>query len=188
GSAGSAAALARIEREAQALARLSHPNVVVVYEVGLVDGRVFVAMEYVAGGTARSWLRESPRTAREILALYGAAGDGLAAAHAAGIVHRDFKPDNLLVGDDGRPRVADFGLARGLYDPDAPPEPDRAPLVDVTGTGSIVGTPAYMPPEQLAGAAVDARADQFAFSAALWEALYGARPFPGATPLEVQAA
>src|SRR5262249_17987551 len=124
GTARSAAALARVEREAKALARITHPNIVVVYEVGEIDGRVFVAMEYVSAGTARAWLARKPRTPREILALYGAAGDGLAAAHAAGIVHRDFKPDNVLVGDDGRPRVADFGLARAGLATSAPAEVD----------------------------------------------------------------
>src|SRR5262249_48686785 len=155
------------------LARLSHPNVVVVYEVGEVDGRLFVAMEHVAGGTARTWLTTARRW-REIVALYAAAGDGLAAAHAAGIVHRDFKPDNVLVGDDGRPRVADFGLARVLVGDDATAVPDGA-----TRAGAIAGTLAYMAPEQLDGGAVDARADQFAFCAALWEALYGVRAFAG---------
>ena len=185
GSTVSASALARMEREAQALARLSHPNVVVIHEVGEVAGRLFVAMEYVRGGTARSWLAAKPRTAREILAVYCAAGDGLAAAHAAGIVHRDFKPDNVLVGDDGRARVADFGLAREVVGHDE----DAAPAsIEVTRVGAIVGTPAYMAPEQLAGDEVDARADQFAFAAALWEALYGARPFAGATPQEVEKA
>jgi len=166
GTAVSARGFARVEREAQALARLANPNVVVVYQVGEVDGHVYVAMELVTGGTARTWLDAKPRTPREIIALFCAAGDGLAAAHAAGIVHRDFKPDNVLVGDDGRPRVADFGLAREL-----------------TGEGAdapthIAGTPAYMAPEQLAGAAIDARVDQYAFCVALWEALHGARPSP----------
>jgi tetratricopeptide (TPR) repeat protein len=186
GSAISSAGLARMEREAQTLARLSHPNVVVIHEVGEVEGRAFVAMEHVAGGTARTWLRAKPRTTREIVTLFCAAGDGLAAAHAAGIVHRDFKPDNVLVGEDGRPRVADFGLAREVAG-DVDEQPDK-PSIEITRAGAIVGTPAYMAPEQLAGEAVDARADQFAFAAALWEALYGLRPFPGNTPDEVKAA
>ncbi len=185
GSTVSASALARMEREAQALARLSHPNVVVIHEVGEVAGRLFVAMEYVGAGTARGWLAARKRTAHEIIALYCAAGDGLAAAHAAGIVHRDFKPDNVLVGDDGRPRVADFGLAREVVTTEDGEAPSS---VEITRVGAIVGTPAYMAPEQLAGDAVDARADQFAFAASLWEALYGARPFAGATPAEVERA
>ena len=170
-TAPSTAALARADREARVLAKLSHPNVVVVYEVGEDLGRLFVAMEYVDGGTARTWLADSPRTWRAIVALYAAAGDGLTAAHAVGIVHRDFKPDNILVGADGRPRVADFGLA--LASPD-----DRA-----ASSGTIGGTPAYMAPEQRdATIAIDERADQFAFCVGLWEALYGTRPTEGLAP------
>ena len=170
-TAPSSAALARADREARVLAKLSHPNVVVVYEVGEDLGRLFVAMEYVDGGTARTWLTEEPRTWRAIVALYAAAGDGLAAAHAVGIVHRDFKPDNILVGMDGRPRVADFGLALASAD-------DRA-----ASNGTIGGTPAYMAPEQRdATVSVDERADQFAFCVALWEALYGTRPTEGLAP------
>jgi eukaryotic-like serine/threonine-protein kinase len=158
-------ALARMEREGQALAKLSHPNVVTIYEVGEHAERLFVAMEYVAGGTARAWC--DGKTPKEILALYAAAGDGLAAAHAAGIIHRDFKPDNVLVGEDGRPRVADFGLALGRLDDEEP--------------RGAVGTPAYMAPEQVAGTVVDERADQYAFACALWEALAGTRPSASAT-------
>jgi tetratricopeptide (TPR) repeat protein len=185
GSRLSPNALARAQREAQALARLSHPNVVVVHEIGEVEGRVFVAMELITGGTARDWLRERPRSRAEIVALYAAAGDGLAAAHAAGIVHRDFKPDNVLVGVDGRPRVADFGLARTAKHASADDDPPgTSPLAEVTQTGAVVGTRAYMAPEQLAGADVDARADQYAFAAALWEGLAGARrDEPGARAL-----
>jgi tetratricopeptide (TPR) repeat protein len=186
GSALTHAALVRAQREAQALARLSHPNVVVVYEVGEVDGRVFVAMELVTGGTARAWAAAAPRTPRELLALYCAAGDGLAAAHAADIVHRDFKPDNVLVGTDGRPRVADFGLARGTDAPDAPGDADATspitPLPEVTHAGAVLGTPAYMAPEQRAGESVDARADQYAFCAVVWQALTGERYERGAAP------
>ncbi len=158
-------AIARSSREAVALARLSHPNVVTIHQVGELDGRVYVAMEYVAGTTARAWVER--RSPREIIALYLAVGEGLAAAHAAGLVHRDFKPDNVLVGDDGRARVADFGLARTHGD-----------------DGTIAGTPAYMAPEQAGGELVDARADQFAFCASLWEALFGTRDFekPEAPP------
>ncbi|MBK9035379.1 MAG: serine/threonine protein kinase [Myxococcales bacterium] len=194
GAARSSGALARLAREAAALAKLSHPNVVVVHQVGEHDQRVFLAMEYVDGGTAREWLGRGPRTWRAIVALYAAAGDGLAAAHAAGLIHRDFKPDNVLVGADQRPRVADFGLVRAIaLAEDAGADPartgdtgDTADL-DATRVGAILGTPAYMPPEQLAGAEVDARADQFAFCASLWEALCGIRPFGGATPAAVKS-
>jgi tetratricopeptide (TPR) repeat protein len=181
----SAQAIARSSREAIALARISHPNVVVIHHVGELRGRAYVAMEHVAGGTARSWCAVPNRTAPAIVALYAAAGDGLAAAHAAGLVHRDFKPDNVLVGEDGRPRVADFGLARA-----APGEADSGPMGAPSEPRSsrVVGTPAYMAPEQLDGLEVDARADQFAFCTALWEALYGVRPFEGTTPASQRAA
>ncbi|MDX2092681.1 MAG: serine/threonine-protein kinase [Kofleriaceae bacterium] len=150
-------------REAAALARLAHPNVVTVYEVGTWAGHPWVAMELVRGGTARAWRKAKPRTPDEIVALYRAAGTGLAAAHAAGLVHRDFKPDNVLVGDDGRARVADFGLA--------------VDLTDAAAAEAVLGTPGYMAPEQRAGQAVDARADQYAFAVSLWEALAGVHPF-----------
>ncbi len=185
----SASAVHRIQREAMALAKLAHPNVVVVFQAGELDGRFFIAMEYVAGGTARSWLAAAPRTPRAIVALYVAAGGGLAAAHAAGLVHRDFKPDNVLVGDDGRPRVLDFGLARP---PDAPgAAPGRPPVLPaaidprstiLTADGQVVGTPAYMAPEQHLGEPADARSDQFSFAVALYHAVYGVRPFTGDDP------
>jgi eukaryotic-like serine/threonine-protein kinase len=145
--------------EARALARVSHPNLVSVFEVGDVGGRVFLAMEHVDGETLTAWLRR-PRSPREVVAAFAQAGRGLAAAHAAGLLHGDFKPDNALVDRSGRVRVIDFGLARAAG-----------------AGGARVGTPRYMAPEQIAGRLVDARADQFALSAALYEALYGAPPF-----------
>jgi tetratricopeptide (TPR) repeat protein/tRNA A-37 threonylcarbamoyl transferase component Bud32 len=151
-----------LQREAQAMARLSHPNVVGVYDVGrLEDGRVFVAMELVEGTSLRKWL-SVPRPPREILGKFLDAGRGLAAAHQAGLIHRDFKPDNVLVADNGAVRVADFGLARTR----GAAEGDRA------------GTPRYMSPEQLEGSAADERSDQFAYCVALYQALYGEHPFP----------
>jgi tetratricopeptide (TPR) repeat protein len=158
--------LARLEREAIAIAQLSHPNVVHVYEIGRYDHRVFLAMEYVDGGTVRAWLAERARTAAEVARVFAAIADGLAAAHAAGLVHRDVKPENLLLGTDGRPRIADFGVALALGRGDG----------DDAGAGA--GTPAYMAPEQRGTAAVDARADQFSFAVAMWEALHGVRPLP----------
>jgi len=105
---------ARLLREAQAMARLNHPNVVAVYDAGtLENGSVFIAMEYVQGQTLSRWRQQQERSWREVLGVYLAAGQGLPAAHAAGLVHRDFKPDNVLVGEDGRVKVTDFGLARG---------------------------------------------------------------------------
>jgi serine/threonine protein kinase len=181
----SRAVVQRMQREAMALAKLAHPNVVVVFQAGEIDGRFFIVMEHVAGGTARSWLADAPRRPAEILALYLDAGAGLAAAHAAGLVHRDFKPDNVLVGLDGRPRVADFGLVRAARERepidggDSGASPSGASLL--TRAGTVMGTPAYMPPEQLAGDELDARADQYAFAASLWEALMGWRPSAGGT-------
>jgi tetratricopeptide (TPR) repeat protein/predicted Ser/Thr protein kinase len=173
----------RLQREAKAMARLSHPNVVTVHEVGTHRGQVFVAMEYVDGQDLRAWLTARPRSHREIVAAFIQAGEGLAAAHDVAIVHRDFKPDNVLVGKDGRLRVADFGLSHALgADPTVTPRssPRPGPFdATLTRTGAMVGTPAYMAPEQFLGRDTDARSDQFAFCVALWEALHGRRPFPG---------
>ena len=170
---------ARLLREAQTMARLQHPNVVAVHDVGAIDERVFVAMELVEGDTLAGWLNARPRTWREIVAIFVQIGEGLAAAHDAGLVHRDFKPDNVLVGADGRARVGDFGLAYA-----EPTDAVGAP----TQTHALVGTPAYMAPEQLAGEAADARSDQFAYCTALFEALYGARPFAAGELAELRAA
>ena len=166
----------RIAREAQAMARISHPNVVNVYDVGTLGDQVFVAMERINGKNLREWLGAAPRTVGEILEVFIAAGRGLIAAHDAGIVHRDFKPDNVLVGNDGRARVTDFGLA---YD-----HRTAEPLTSSSSEGAtrpIVGTPSYMAPEQHAGGNADPRTDQFSFAVSLYEALYGKRPFSGAT-------
>jgi len=163
----------RIVREAQAMARISHPNVVAIYDVGTIDGQVFIAMERIAGASLRKWLSAAPRSTGEILDVFIAAGRGLIAAHDAGMVHRDFKPDNVLVGTDGRARVTDFGLAFDQGTEDAHEASGE------TTTRPIVGTPAYMAPEQHAGANLDARTDQFSFALTLYEALYGRRPFAG---------
>jgi tetratricopeptide (TPR) repeat protein len=170
-------------REAQVLARLAHPNVVAVHEVSTFAGQLYVAMELVDGWTLAEWLRAAPRSRHDILAVFRQAGEGLAAAHAAGVVHRDFKPDNVLVGRDGRARVTDFGLARELQRPstDAVPRLGMAGQIHTTARG-LVGTPAYMAKEQLEGKKADARSDQFAFSVALYEALLGVRPFAGPSP------
>ncbi|MFY0535966.1 serine/threonine-protein kinase [Nannocystis pusilla] len=163
----------RLAREARVLARISHPNVVPIYDVGEADGEVFIAMELVPGPTLARWQTEQPRPWRAIVDMYLQAARGLAHAHAAGVVHRDFKPGNALVGPDGRVRVVDFGLAvAGEASP--APAPERAASASLTATGALVGTPAYMAPEQWRGAAVDARSDQYSFCAALWEALAGA--------------
>ncbi len=182
---------ARLQREAQAMARISHENVIAVYDVGTHGDQVFVAMELVLGPSLRGWLKARPRTIGEIVRVFAAAGRGLAAAHAAGFVHRDFKPDNVLVGADGRVRVTDFGLARadGRH---APTQASRAASglaidLPLTMSGAVVGTPAYMAPEQHAGRRATAASDQFGFCVALYEALYGERPFAGKTLAELAA-
>jgi serine/threonine protein kinase len=150
----------RLLAEARSLARLAHPNVVTVFEVRRVDGHLLVLMELVRGPTLRDWLGGGDRERDEILAAFAAAGAGLAAAHRAGVIHRDFKPDNVIARADGRVRVVDFGMA------------------GAAGESERGGTPAYMAPEQTAGDAVDARADQYAFCLSLLEALTGAQPAP----------
>ncbi|HVX96980.1 MAG TPA: serine/threonine-protein kinase [Polyangia bacterium] len=211
----------RTLREAQAIARLSHPNVVVVYDVGTFEDQVFIAMEFVDGNTVTYWLQSQQRSWRDIVKVFMAAGRGLQAAHDKELVHRDFKPDNVMVGRDGQVRVMDFGLARHVSEKTERthgpatlrsiaeaaatiPEDGPATLVinrdttmpstadtqevlhgsglfdtQLTRTGAMMGTPAYMAPEQFLGTATDARTDQFSFCVALYEALYGERPFGG---------
>jgi tetratricopeptide (TPR) repeat protein len=207
---GEGTAAQRMLHEARAMAMLSHPNVVHVYDVRVVGGQVFLAMEFVAGQTLREWLRgpgEATRTWQEALAAYLQAGQGLAAAHAAGLVHRDFKPDNVLVGADGRVRVVDFGLA-ARSDAQAgehrltPEESDaralelsrsgslralRASDVQLTAAGTLLGTPAYMSPEQHLRVATDHRSDQYSFCVSLYEGIYGERPFAGTTAADIRA-
>jgi eukaryotic-like serine/threonine-protein kinase len=179
----------RVLREARAMARLNHPNVVAVHEVGEHDGSVFIAMELVDGTTLRGWLAETPRSWREIRNVFLAAGRGLAAAHAAGVYHRDFKPENVMISADGRVRVMDFGLAC-LGSPSATTDSsdEHGEVTEpFSHSGAYAGTPAYMAPEQFDGVA-DARCDQFSFCVALFEALFGRRPFDGATLFGLRAA
>jgi serine/threonine protein kinase len=223
----------RTLREAQAIARLSHPNVVVVYDVGTFRDQVFIAMEFVEGNTVTYWVESQPRSWQEVLKVFMAAGRGLAAAHDKGLVHRDFKPDNVMVGKNGEVRVMDFGLARqvnGSGEPDSDPgvpirsnaaadaaealsgphaadpmstmvlnQPAGAAAAEtssgptmldarLTRTGAMMGTPAYMAPEQFLGTGTDARTDQFSFCIALYEALYGERPFRGNTMFTLTSA
>ena len=180
----------RLLREAQGIAQLVHEHVVVVHEIGTHDDRVFLAMEHVAGTTLGRW--QVGRPWAEIVAAYVKAGRGLAAAHAAGLVHRDFKPDNVLIGDDGRVRVTDFGLVATIEDATTPLSQTAVALrqeselsKSLTRTGAVVGTPRYMAPEQHLGQPIDARADQFAFAVSLYEALFGQPPFVGTTYAEL---
>ncbi len=175
----------RLVREARSMAQVNHPNVVTVYEVGeSEDGTMFIAMELVTGQSLRAWQATTKPAVPELVAAYLAAGRGLGAAHAAGIVHRDFKPDNVLVGDDGRVRVTDFGLAAAKPGEGGATKPHIGD-VNLTTSGSVLGTPAYMAPEQFTGGNVDSRTDQFNFCVALYEALYGERPFEGKTFVEL---
>ncbi|MEM9462745.1 MAG: serine/threonine-protein kinase [Myxococcota bacterium] len=221
---------ARLLREAQAMAKLSHPNVVQVYDADTLGGQTFVAMELVQGQTLKAWMKQDPSPDwRQCVKVFIQVGQGLAAAHAEGLIHRDFKPGNAIVDDKGRARVLDFGLARWtevrpteeeglararaqtqgdtLADTSVPqsatthtmagrvmksrtigtrqargtdePTLDQASNQALTKTGTVLGTPAYMPPEQMKGQEADTRSDQFSFCIALWEAIYGLRPFEG---------
>ncbi len=189
GAGSEGQARGRILREAQALARLSHPNVVQIYEVGEVGRQVFVAMEFVEGLTLAQWQQQRSWSWRELLDVYLQAGRGLAAAHAVGLVHRDFKPDNVLVGADERVRVLDFGLAR--TDGEGAPAELRlagdASLQPITATGAMLGTALYMSPEQWRASPTDPRSDQFSFCVALYAALFGVHPFAGTTVQELRA-
>lgn len=186
---GGASTSATLLREARAMAQLSHPNVVTVYDVGTWRDQVFVAMELVRGRTLRAWLREEKRSVERTLELFSAAAEGLSAAHAAGVIHRDFKPENVLVTHDGRVKVTDFGLARATLLPTAEEQAAATPLEMTRGwlttAGGptdgerLAGTPAYMAPEQFSGDPSDTRTDQFGFCVALYEALYDERPFAG---------
>ncbi|MEM7151973.1 MAG: protein kinase [Myxococcota bacterium] len=177
---------ARLMREAKALARLSHQNIVTIHEVWEEGGEIYLAMEFVQGQSLAQWQR-GPKPWREVLEVYAQAGEGLAAAHEADMVYRDFKPHNAIRREDGVVKLLDFGLARiGLGDDEAATQTDAAAEQDaedveldsrLTRPGTIMGTPAYMAPEQYDGVPADARSDQFGFCVALWEALYGELPF-----------
>ena len=174
----------RLVREAQALAKLSHPNVCHVYDVDTEGDEVWVAMELIEGTTLRQWAQGRPRD--ELLEVLIGAAEGIAAAHASGLIHRDIKPENVLVTRDRRPVVTDFGLARA----DLPVDPTATtqtgdPLL--TQTGAIVGTPAYLAPEQLTGDVLDARVDQFAWATMAWELLTAVRPFPVIAAIRLDA-
>jgi tetratricopeptide (TPR) repeat protein len=191
---GGSGSRARLVREAQAMARLQHAHVVTVHDLGVVGDQLYIAMELVDGQTLGAWLRAEPRPWRDVVRTFIAAGRGLAAAHGAGIVHRDFKPENVLVARDGTVRVTDFGVARvtalAAGEPEARPLDDDGQPLDaaLTVSGALLGTPVYMAPEQLMGEPVDARADIFSYCAGLYEALYRQRPFVFRNMAELRAA
>lgn len=190
----------RLLREAQALAKLSHPNVVAVHDVGTYGDGVWVAMELVIGETLAEWGRERGRTWLERLRVLTEAARGVAAAHEAGLVHRDLKPENVMVGSDGRLRVMDFGLAHGrilaaagpaladTLDSDSKARPEIAALaLRLTQMGSVQGTPAYMAPEQWLGQEAEKATDQFGCCVMAWELFFGERPFAGETIMALAA-
>jgi len=192
-TAMSSSARIRMLREARAMASLSHPNVVAVHDAGLFHGRVYLAMEYLEGGSLADWLKASPRRWKEIRDVFVQAGRGLAAAHERGLVHRDFKPQNVLFSGNGRVKISDFGLVRPTGGAAGSPQPAPLPALEgldpqlaalhgppgertVTATGTLMGTPGYIAPEQRRGLAPDSRADQYSFCASLHLALYGRLP------------
>jgi len=185
----------RLLAEARAMARVAHPNVVAVFEAGLHEppggeASVFVAMEFVEGQTLRDWVDEKRPRWNRTLEVYREAGSGLAAVHEAGLVHRDFKPDNAMIDESGRVFVMDFGLARDTgFEAPAIDSPSAAATLigKLTRTGALLGTPAYMAPEQFAGNVADARSDQYSFCVALYEALWRRRPYDANTPVALAA-
>ena len=179
-----AAARRRFQREAQMASSLNHPHILTVHAVGDFEGRQYLVTEFVDGGTLKDWARAEKRTWREIVALLVGVADGLAAAHAAGILHRDIKPDNILVGRNGYAKLADFGLAK-LEERVTPEGATQTLGSRPTRPGMILGTIAYMSPEQASGRPTDARSDIFSFGILLYELLAGRRPFEGATDLEL---
>jgi len=186
----------RLMREAQAMARLSHPNVVTVHDVIRSGDRAGIVMELVDGDDLATWGEARPRGWRAVVAAYVQAARGLAAAHQAGLLHRDFKPSNALIGRDGVVRVTDFGLVRSMNPSDREPrEPDELDSaiqdglhLTLTRTGAMIGTPAYMAPEQHGGEPLDARTDQWALACSLYTGLYGQLPFAGASYQELSSA
>ena len=186
-------------REAQALARLAHPNVVAIHDVGTHGEQVWIAMEFVAGQTLDAWASERPRRWPDVLKILTDVSHGVAAAHAVGLVHRDLKPDNVMVDSTGRVRVMDFGLAHGraaevpetcaTLESDAFRRPEASALsLVLTQSGAVNGTPAYMAPEQWSGDEASVATDQFGWSVMAWELLFGERPFAGTTMSELGAA
>jgi serine/threonine-protein kinase len=168
------ALIVRFAREARALAAVRHPFVVQVFDIGEVEGQPYMAMELLTGLNAREHLlRHGPMSPEQVMALGGQLCEALAAVHAAGIVHRDIKPENVVLEEDGAIRLTDFGIARMEVE------------ASLTRTGGLIGSPAYMAPEQILGGAVDTRADLFSAGVMLYQLLTGELPFQGATLMEV---
>lgn len=183
----------RLMREAQAMARLSHPNVLPVFDAGEHDGLTFIAMEFVEGQTISDWSKAKSRSEEDVLRIYRDAGAGLAAAHDSGFVHRDFKPSNVMIGADQRVRVMDFGLVRledesGMTAASPSELPDDALSTSLTLQGSVVGTPVYMSPEQHCGEGSSPKSDQYAFCVSLFKTLYGQPPFEAESLRDLVAA
>jgi predicted Ser/Thr protein kinase len=176
----------RLQREARAMARLSHPHIVPIFDIGVTaSDQVFIAMELVEGVTLRTW-RKTPRAWSEVLEMFRQIGRGLAAVHDAGLVHRDVKPANILIGIDGRARLTDFGVVKlGDERPSSEIKLERAMNPELTRAGSVIGTIPYMAPEQLRGQVADPRTDQFSFCVMLYEALYGENPCAARDPLRL---
>jgi Tol biopolymer transport system component len=184
GGAAGTQARRRFQREAQAVSALNHPNILTVHDTGELHECQYLVMELVDGGTFRQWLRASRRDWREVVKMFAGIADGLAAAHEAGILHRDVKPENILVSKGGHAKLADFGLAK-LTGPQAGGPMETTVTAGITSPGALLGTVAYMSPEQAAGREVDSRSDVFSLGVVLYEALSGRRPFEGSNGLEV---
>src|SRR5262245_32179585 len=180
---GSAEALARFQREARALAALSHANLVAIFDVGTDQGISFAVMEFLAGETLRECLGRGALPLSRVLEIGAVVADGLAAAHAHGVIHRDLKPENIFLSTNGQVKILDFGLARF-----ANPEPLGATAAYVTEAGRVMGTVGYMSPEQACGDIPDGRGDIFSLGCVLYEMATGRRAFPGATAAQVLAA
>src|SRR5579859_4175924 len=183
GDLADAAALRRFQREAQMASSLNHPHILTVHDAGEFEGRQYLVTEFVDGGTPKDWAKAEKRTWRQTVELLTDVADGLAAAHEAGMTHRDIKPANILVAKNGYAKLADFGLAK-LTDT-TPEDVTRTLAAEPTRPGMIVGTIAYMSPEQALGGPVNTRSDIFSFGVLLYELLAGRRPFAGTTDREV---
>jgi serine/threonine protein kinase len=174
----------RFQREAQMASSLNHPHILTVYDVGEIGERQYIVTEFIDGGTLKDWISQERRTWRQIAELLMGVADGLAAAHGAGILHRDIKPANVFVGRNGYAKLADFGLAK-LAENEPTSDETRTATAGDTRAGHIIGTVAYMSPEQASGRSLDVRSDIFSFGVLLYESLSGRRPFDGASELEI---